>query len=418
MKKIVSLSLALVFGAALSAADIYVDYEKGSRKNAGTKEAPLECFARAINRAKAGDTIYILPASKPIRDTILVRKKVGAPGKPIIVDGMNNIFLGTDPLDPAKWKEIKPGYFSMQLAIGNNMASRFYMTRNGKAVRMGRFNKAQGGKKFKAVEDLQPGEWTLVRGKLLGGKNKKHPNYAYECIIRLPEGVKGIADSGFAMPVMRRISGVNISNECHYIHFRNMIVKNFFNDGYNIHGNCRNIVFENIAAVECGDDAISAHETGLIYVKNMVAIGCSTAICHINKSENHHENVYAEKILGRDIFLTESTRNSLVNGWFKADSIGGFRLTTRKDTKQTFLMKNVRMINSNPKAPFDIMSPGVLEFKGEDVKIANYPKVSSVLAKQVTQVKAEEIAEEIEAARKRLFAIFGGQLEKALESNL
>ena len=414
MKNLFSSVAALLFAASLSAADIYVDYEKGNRKNPGTKEAPLECFARAINRAKAGDTIYILPASKPIRDTILVRKKVGAPGKPIIVDGMNNIFLGTDPLDMKKWKEFKPGYFSTQLAIGNNMASRFYMTRNGKAVRMGRFNKAPGGKKFKAVDDLQPGDWTLVRGNLLGGKNKKHPAYAYECIIRVPEGFKNPAEAGFEMPVMRRISGVNISNECHYIHFRNMIVKNFFNDGYNIHGNCRNIIFENIAAVECGDDAISAHETGLIYVKNMVAIGCSTAICHINQSENHHENVYAEKILGRDIFLTESTKNSLVNGWFKGDSIGGFRLTTRKNTKQTFMMKNVRMINSNPKAPFDIMSLGVLDFKAEDVKIANYPNVHKFLAKQVQQVNADEIAGEIEAARKRLFAIFGGQLEKAI----
>jgi hypothetical protein len=234
----------------------------------------------------------------------------------------------------------------------------------------------------------------------------------------VPEGFKNPAEAGFEIPQYRRISGVNIANDCHYIHFRNIIVKHFFNDGYNIHGNCRNIIFENIAAVECGDDAISAHETGLIYVKNMVAIGCSTAICHINKSENHHENVYAEKILGRDIFLTESTRNSLVNGWFKADSIGGFRLTTRKDTKQTFVMKNVRMINSNPKAPFDIQSPGVLDFKAEDVKVANYPNVNKVLAKQIQQVKAEEIAEEIEAARKRLFAIFGGQLEKALGNNL
>ena len=418
MKKIVALSLVLIFGAALSAAEIYVDYEKGNKKNPGTKEAALDCFARAIRKAKAGDTIYILPSAKPIRDTILVRKKVGAAGKPIIIDGMNNIFLGTDPLDMKKWKEFKPGYFSLPLTFGSNMASRFYMTRNGKAVRMGRFNKASGSKKFKTVDELQPGDWTLVRGKLLGGKNKKHPAYAYECVIRVPEGFKNPAEAGFEIPQNRRISGVNIANECHYIHFRNIIVKHFFNDGYNIHGNCRNIIFENIAAVECGDDAISAHETGLIYVKNMVAIGCSTAICHINQSENHHENVYAEKILGRDIFLTESTRNSLVNGWFKADSIGGFRLTTRKDTKQTFVMKNVRMINSNPKAPFDIQSPGVLDFKGEDVKIANYPKVNSVLAKQVTQVKAEEIAEEIEAARKRLFAIFGGQLEKALGNNL
>ena len=413
--KILSLfTVAAAFCATAFAADIYVDYEKGNRKNPGTKEAPLECFARAINKAKAGDTVYILPSSKPINDTLLVRNKKGVPGKPIIVDGMNNIFIGTKPLDPKAWKEVKPGYFSRKIPFGNNMASRYYMTLKGKSHRMGRFTKGSNSAKFKKPEELQPGEWTLVRGKWLGGKNKKHPLYEFEHLLRLPEGAKTLEEAGFAEPLQRLVSGVNISGDCHYVHFRNIIVKHFFNDGYNIHGDCRNIIFENVAAVECGDDAISAHETCLIYVKNFVAIGCSTAICHVQKSENHHENVYAEKILSRDLLLTDNTQNTLVNAWFKADSPSGFRLTTKKDSKQTFMMKNVRMINSNPKAPFDIMSQGVLEIKIEDSKIANYKKVHKRLAAHVQQVKAEEIEAEIAAARKRLFAIFGGQLEKAL----
>lgn len=414
MKTLLSVTAALIFTSMLGAADIYVDYEKGNNANNGTKDSPYQKFAVAIRRAKPGDTVYILPASKPIRDTLVVRNKKGAPGKPIIVDGMNNIFLGTEPLSPKKWKEVKPGYFSFKNTIASSMANRYFMVRNGKAVRMGRFNKAKGSKGYKSADQLQPGEWTLIRGKKLAAKNPKRPQYEYEYLLRLPEGAKTLAESGFEEPLHRRISGVNIAEECHYIHFRNIIVKNFLNDGYNIHGNCRNIIFENVAAVDCGDDAISAHETSLIYVKNFVAIGCSTAICHINKSENHHENVYAEKILGRDIFLTESTKNSLVNGWFKADSIGGFRLTTRKNTKQTFVMKNVRMLNSNPKAPFEIQSPGILDFKAEDVKIANYAKMHKFLAAQIKMVPETEIEAEIAAARKRLFAIFGGQLEKAL----
>ena len=179
--KILSLfTVAAAFCATAFAADIYVDYEKGNRKNPGTKEAPLECFARAINKAKAGDTVYILPSSKPINDTLLVRNKKGVPGKPIIVDGMNNIFIGTKPLDPKAWKEVKPGYFSRKIPFGNNMASRYYMTLKGKSHRMGRFTKSSKSAKFKKPEELQPGEWTLVRGKWLGGKNKKHPLYEFE----------------------------------------------------------------------------------------------------------------------------------------------------------------------------------------------------------------------------------------------
>lgn len=413
MKHLLSIMTAAVFCAALGAADIYVDYNKGNRKNPGTKEAPLDIVARAINKAKPGDTIYILPSDKPIRDAIVFRNKSGEAGKPITVDGMNNIFLGTMPLNPKEWKEFQPGYFKCTRQIGTNMSNRYFMTLKGKIHRMGRYNKASGSDKFKKLEELLPGEWTIIRGKVV--KNTKHRQiFNQEYIIRLPEGAKTPAEAGFEEPRLNRISGVDIAKDSNYITIRNVIVKHFHNDGYNFHGSSRNIILENIAAVECGDDAISAHETCLIFVRNFVAIRCSTAICHINSSENHHENVYAEGILGQDIFCTENTTNTLKNAWFKSDSIGGFRLTTRKTTNQKFEIQNLRMLNRNPKAVFNIQNQGKLDLDFSDVKIANFNKVHEFYNNKVTVVKAEEIEAEINEARKRLFAIFGGQLEKAI----
>lgn len=405
MKKLLALLLFSVSLLRLCAADIYVDYERGNRKNPGTKAAPLDRFARAIAKAKPGDTIYILPSSKPIRDGLIVRKKKGAPGKPITIDGMNNIFLGSAPLSSKKWKETRPGYFSCKIKIGTNLSNRYFMVRNGKPHRMGRFNKARGSKAYKKVEQLAPGEWTIVRGKKIQGRV-----YEQEYVLRLPEGAKNPTEAGFEEPV--RVSGVNIAKDCHYLTFRNIIVKNFLNDGYNIHGNCRNLRFENIAAIYCGDDGISAHETSQIFVKNFIAIACSTAACHINSAENHHENVYAENILGKDLFFTENTLNTFKNVWIKAHSIDGFLLTSRKNSHMRFSMEHARMINYNPRASFVAASQGKMDALFTDVKIAGYRKVDKNF--KVTIVKPAEIEAEINAARKRLFALFNGQIEKAL----
>ena len=148
-------------------------------------------------------------------------------------------------------------------------------------------------------------------------------------------------------------------------------------------------------------------------MKNFVAIACSTAICHINNSENYHENVYAEKILGRDIFLTENSKNVIKDGWFKADSIGGFRLTNRNKTTNHTTIENVMMLNSNPLAPFTIDKGVVVKFN--NFKVANYKELDKKLnGKLAQETDTAAMEAEINAARKRLFAIFGGQLEKAI----
>ena len=406
-------SISIFAAAALHAADIYVDYNNGSGKNPGTKDAPLRYIYQAAKKAQPGDTVYILPSPAPIKDNFKITNINGTPDKPIIFDGMNNIFTGAEPLKDSEWKEIKPGYFSKKIVTGKNWSHRFYMIFNGKINRMGRIQKSPGAARYKKVDELAPGEWTVLFGAEVPSNNIHHKQFETEYVVRLPQGATSLKDSGVEVPNVRKPSGVQIYGKNKYVIFRNLFVKNFYNDGYNIHGDSQNIGFENVAAVDCGDDAISAHSACSINVKNLVAIGCSTAICHINKTVCTHENVYAEKIIGRELFLLHDSRNVLKNVYMFADSYSGSCWESRKKTEhQIGNLENIYIISRNPKAKFNISSRGVVELKAANVKIAGFADVMKLDG--VTAVDKNEILEKISAAKKELFALFGGNLEKAL----
>ena len=66
--------------------------------------------------------------------------------------------------------------------------------------------------------------------------------------------------------------------------------------------------------------------------------------------------------------------------------------------------------NRNRKKDFSFKTPKQKYSK----ETKNYKKIDKTLSGKVIQVKAEDIASEIAEARKRLFAIFDGQLEKAI----
>ena len=50
MKALLSILACTTVLFQLCAADIYVDYEKGSAKNSGTKDAPFDRFGTAIRK--------------------------------------------------------------------------------------------------------------------------------------------------------------------------------------------------------------------------------------------------------------------------------------------------------------------------------------------------------------------------------
>lgn len=421
--------LVSVLAFSLHGADWYADYEHGKKGAPGTKDSPVENFAAAMAKAKPGDSVYILPASNPIRDTLVVRQRKGEPGKPITVDGMNNIFTGARPLDSEKWIEFKPGYFHKIQKQAPSMVARYFMVRNGRHHRMGRFTKASGAAKFKKVDDLLPGEWTIVDKE--PSNRQKHD---FEFVLRLPEGAKTAAEAGFEEPVL--VNGVDITGwcsektcghaqndkngkrivcgrncehiHCGYIHFKNIIVRHFWNDGFNIHGNVRQVHFNNIAAVECGDDGISAHEAAILYVRNYVSLRNSTGICHIMEAEAYHDNVYIEGTLGSEFLPCDKTIQELTNAAISGGSSRGIQIANQDGSIR---LADCLIDNPIPGSLFRV-NQGKAKIEFKNVRTHGYKQLPEFSGLTIEKDHAA-LKQAIAAKRQELFALFNGQLEKA-----
>ena len=61
------------------------------------------------------------------------------------------------------------------------------------------------------------------------------------------------------LPAKNRVNGVSIP--CSDIIIRNLTIKYAGKDGFNIHRDRRGIRLENVRALSCADEGISAHET-------------------------------------------------------------------------------------------------------------------------------------------------------------
>ncbi len=293
----------------LVAEEIFVNPVAGNDSNSGTQQAPLRRFRAAIAKAEPGDTIRMMPVDEPVRANFPVRDKSGAPDKPIVVDGGFNTYVGAAPINEKQWQMIEPGlYKRVRENVAKGMLMRYFMCFNGEINRMGRPGKWRGAE-LKKLEKINDYEWTIVDDT--------------DFYFRIPAD-KTPAECRVEEPVLS--SGVQLSGESSHLVFRNMIVRNFWNDGYNIHGNCRDILFENVAALYNGDDGISAHGTCRIAVRNFIAIGNSTGICHVNDAEGVHENVYIAETAARDLFMV-NRKNTFRNVAIEGNSPGGIGFT-------------------------------------------------------------------------------------------
>ena len=384
------------------AAEIYVDYNASGRGN-GSRQDPFPNFDRAIVRAKPGDTVRILPAGKIIHDTLRIRDVNGTAKSPIVIDGMCNIFSGVKAVDPADWKEVRPGVYCRRSVMPKAMVSRYFLVIRGRIVRMGRYSKGAGSARLKDPDSLLPGEWTI---RSAAEKNQR------DIFVRLPEGCASLKDARIEEPGTKTVSGVHISGKkgSSHIRLRNIIVRHVWNDGFNFHGPNTHLELENIAAVECGDDGISAHEENQIVVRNYVAIGNSTGICHVQKADCCHENVYLEGNLGVDIEFTRDTRNVLINAAVKGSSHDGILVLNRTGS---LLMANCRFVNRAKTAVFSFPAKSELKTTLKDVKFADYRTRNCPADAEKTD--AANLTPAVEELRKKLFALFNGQLERALE---
>ncbi|MEI9897947.1 MAG: hypothetical protein WDN28_29840 [Chthoniobacter sp.] len=114
-----------------------------------------------------------------------------------------------------------------------------------------------------------------------------------------------------------------------------------YNDGYNIHGKCRDCVFEHIGAFECGDDGISAHDDCQYRVDGLVSIGNSTGIADtVDSITEYDSRLYPRLPRCRPAVLRQ--QSAQYSQWRRPLARGHRPLHRRADARQRHLLAGAR----------------------------------------------------------------------------
>lgn len=335
-------SFLLVSTAGLMAADIHVG-----------RDVPT--IAQAIKAAQPGDTIHL--ETRVYRDYAGFHGKKGLPGKLITLDGHGAVLEGSDPPDPAQWREVAPGLFEAEDLLPRLDAAilgRWFFRIHGRMQHMERTSKGLHAP-FKKPEELQPGEWTFVQD---AAREKPPSKQVFgSFFIRLAPGVK-LTEADISVPV--RSAGVQMSGENAHLVIRNLTATHPYNDGFNIHGDCRDVLFENIRAIECGDDGISAHETAEYRVEGFVSLGNSTGICDTVAAKTGYNRVFIADCIGYDLFFLDEGRYRLGNAIVLSSAQNPFVVTGREGKRCELEVDNVLFRRVGPPKPALITSTAVL----------------------------------------------------------
>jgi hypothetical protein len=333
MKSVKLLAVVAVgwFGgiAHVAARDIYVDNVAGLETNDGLagrqdgeRRGPFQTIHRGMRTAVPGDVVHLVKNdSVPYRESVVFHDRMCPADKPIVLDGHGAVIEGCEAVDLAQWELVEPGLYRKVKLLAHcdsAVVGRFFFRFDGAMQHMGRTSKGPSAK-LKEPMLLKPGEWTFVPAELkvearelvdakdvARVKEQAHAEGAFYLKI---DPAKKVSDYRIEYPA--RSSGVQVSGRNENIVIRNLEVRHVYNDGYNIHGYSRGVLFENVAAIECGDDGISAHDDCRITVRGLRSIGNSTGFCHTNESWSDSENVTIQDCLGFDVFVLGSGRHRL-----------------------------------------------------------------------------------------------------------
>ena len=414
MKK--SLLLSFIFAAvALPAQNLYVDFYKGKGTAPGTKASPLT-FNAALKKAMPGDVIYILPSDEPIYATLFIKELAGKEDKPITIDGMNNIFTGAVPLKSSEWVKVREDLYRKDAEMEPHVKNRLHFIHNEIVIRSKNYDvKCDAESRFKSVDELQPGEWTIVDADP-NTPQQHNVKHRYYCYIRLGNGEKNLREGKWMEPKLQTgvrawgMCDAGCPDDCLREHlanivFRNIITTHYWNDGFGIVGNARNISFENIAAVKCGDDGISSSHSSSIKVKNFISIDNTKGIFVQGRSIAEYDNVYIEKSASLDISQMHTSDFIIRNAAILSDSESGIQLRSRA----ALFMKDCLFFSYNPGAMIFCDSLASSGFWN----VSHFGYRRAVAAPGISEeLKKEAIISKISAKKAELFANFGGNLEK------
>ncbi|TDU64318.1 uncharacterized protein DUF1565 [Prosthecobacter fusiformis] len=291
---------------------LHVDPANGNDINDAIS-APVKTIARGILLAEPGDTVHL--ATGTYFESVNLAGKKGLPGQPITLDGHGAIIDGSEPVNATEWESLGQGlYRKTDLLPGLTPAAlrRWYFLWDGRMDTMGRTAKGPSAA-LKKVAELKPGEWTY-----------EEAEKAF--YIKLTDG-QSLDVARLRYPA--RSNGVSLSGQGRHLTVRNLTCTHVWNDGFNIHGDQLDTVFENITAIECGDDGFSAHETAECRINGFTSLRNSTGLCDIGSSVTHFKNIFISGCYGHDVFFHGNTAHSLENALIESRAAHVITVTHR-----------------------------------------------------------------------------------------
>lgn len=231
----------------------FVNQVRGDDSSNGSAASPFKTVARALREVDGkGGVINLDPEGGYYTQPIVIRKG-GQPNCPLVIDGHGAVInLGID-VTKGPWTDTGNGFLLERAVVPNTrlwIATVAFV--NGIPV------SCDAPKGSGAWHD-QPRD--------------SHQGFArYDdekrLILTFPAGLDP-ANSVIVLPGGGAdfASGIQINGASH-IRIRNITAAFTSNDGFNFHGDCRDIEMENVKGLFNGDQGTSAHETCEVTVRN------------------------------------------------------------------------------------------------------------------------------------------------------
>ena len=333
---LISLGLVALWSGCLIADDIHVDPVHGD-DGSGRSSKVLKTIGKAIQVAQPGDTIHLSPIT--YRDWAAFFDKSGAPGKPIVLDGHGATLDGCDVLSPNGWTETEAGLFKNDdlMPLTDAIIDRWFFVFDGIINRMARCSKGPS-EPLKSPNELGDYEWTFIKD-LERSKSAKTGYIFGSFWIRLPKD-KSFQHANIEYPF--RMAGVAMRGKCSHFVVRNLTATRPYNDGFNL-SDCQDVRLENIQAIDCGDDGISAHGHCKYEVFGFRSIGNATGICDTGESETAYDKVFIERCIGFDLYFLGTGTYKIENAHIRSTSTRPLYLQGDESSSERckVLLKNV-----------------------------------------------------------------------------
>lgn len=294
------------------ALDYWVDNLKGNDKNPGSKEQPFASMHVAVSKLRPGDTMNLVKNDVPYRELLYLNNKSGNEENPIVIHGNGAVISGEMPAPKGSWKKTDKwtDTWTIDFTVAEGADREFLLKLDELGVFLnGTYCDLRKKERFEKKPSpylgfFEDGTFTVQF------PNDFDPN--------------GVETSFFLFK-----HGIRIRGGTSWFVVKDLIVERVSSDGVNLHGSCKDMLFDNIEVRWVGFDdrrpgkygmnsnqGFTSHGTCEAVFKNCYVHHCPDAVVDINQCVTVYENCVFKDNLSKGVWLF-GKRHVLKNSVFE-----------------------------------------------------------------------------------------------------